>query len=300
MKHLLLTFLVLIAASCSKEVEIEQPPYTQKIVVDGYIEQGKPAFVFLTLSSPFLTNYDSVSIRQSFLNYAKVVVESSKGEEEVLTLFRQDSFFPPFVYRTVEIEGEVGITYTLKITVLGKEVTAVTTIPQPPALKEVRYNAENDSMGYLEVLHQRPTSGVLYMFAQIRSTKVDKAFHPSSNPMLSIQAANDESVWQQVWRSRESMLYFSNPKNYYYQPDYHPYQYINTDTIWLKLGAVDSVSFNVLLSMFMDLSNRENPFAFNGNKIQTNIEGGIGRWTGIGVAPAVWICGRTKPLAEIE
>jgi hypothetical protein len=300
MRYFLLSLFLTLFVSCDKEIEIEQPPYEQKIVVDGYIEQGKPANVFLTLSSPFLTNYDSVSIRKSFLNYAKVVIASSTGKEEVLTLFRQDSFFPPFVYRSVNLVGEVGVTYKLKVFVLGKEVTAITTIPEPPVLNEVRYKAENDSMGYLEFLPQRPAEGVTYLFSQVRSLKVDKGFHPSSNPMLSINEGGEDNEWKQVWRSRESMLYFSNSADYFYNSGYHRYQYAKTDTVWLKVGAVDTNSFNILLSMFMDLANKENPFAFNGSKVQTNIEGGIGRWTGIANAPTVWICGETKPIVQVN
>ena len=85
--------LVLFCASCQKDVDLDQPSYQEKIVVDGYIETGRSAMVFLTMSSPFLTHYDSVSIRNTFLNYAKITLVSSTGETEVLTLFREKKFF---------------------------------------------------------------------------------------------------------------------------------------------------------------------------------------------------------------
>src|SRR5690606_40947560 len=64
-------------SSCVKEVEIEPQPYNRKVVVDGFIENGRYAQVFLTMSAPFLDEYDSVSIRKSFLNQAKVILRSS-------------------------------------------------------------------------------------------------------------------------------------------------------------------------------------------------------------------------------
>jgi hypothetical protein len=297
MRYLYFIVIVLAFISCRKEIELDQPAYTSKIVVDGYIEQGKPASIFLTLSSPFLTHYDSVSISKSFLNYAKVTLVASDGEEEILTLFRQNQFFPPFVYKSVVMQGKVGLSYTLIINVKGKELRATTTIPEPPNLKGVRFNHVNDSMGYLEYLVE-PREDVSYVFAQVRSMKVDKNFHPTSNPMLSIDVSQNN--WIRLWRSRENMIYLLNPENYYYTNAYHRYQYVNRDTIWLKVGCVDRASFKVLLSMFVDITNKENPFAFNGSSMITNIEGGIGRWTGIATAPVAWVCGSTKPVQMFE
>lgn len=288
----------LVIWSCAKEIELDQPPYDSKIVVDGSIEQGRPAYVFLTLSSPFLTHYDSVSIRQSFLNYGKVTLTSSEGDEEVLILVRQEQFFPPFVYRSVNIKGKAGVSYTLKINVLGKTVRAVTSIPEPPDLKSVRLAAENDSMGYLEYVVNGAEDEISHLFTQIRSMKVDKNFHPAFNPVFSVKPKSQTRV--QVWRSRETLNYLSNKEGYFYSSDYHRFQYIDTDTVWIKIGRVDDISHKVLMSMFLDIANQENPFAFNGNSLVTNIEGGIGRWTGIGIAPVAWVCGETKPVHVFE
>ncbi|HBG87734.1 MAG TPA: hypothetical protein DDW62_09320, partial [Marinilabiliaceae bacterium] len=47
-------FLVLISllASCVKDVELEQGSYEPKIVIDGYIESGRGANIYITRSSP--------------------------------------------------------------------------------------------------------------------------------------------------------------------------------------------------------------------------------------------------------
>ena len=86
MKHFLFLMLITLGTSCSNSIEIEQPDYERKVVVDGWIESDDFAHVFLTYSSPFLTEYDSTSIRQSFLNNAKVTILASNGESEVLTV----------------------------------------------------------------------------------------------------------------------------------------------------------------------------------------------------------------------
>jgi hypothetical protein len=298
MRILIFLSVVLVTWSCTKEIELDQPHYDSKIVVDGYIEQGRPAYVFLTLSSPFLTHYDSVSIRQSFLNYGKVTLTSSEGEEEVLILFRQDQFFPPFVYRSVDLVGKVGLSYTLTIKVLGQTVRAITSIPEPPDLNELRFSAENDSMGYVEYAVNGGGDEVSHLFTQVRSMKADKDFHPASNPIFSVKPNSHNRV--RVWRSRETLKYLSNTEDYFYDSSYHRFQYLDKDSVWLKIGRVDEISHKVLLSMFVDITNQENPFSFNGNRQVTNIEGGIGRWTGIATAPVTWVCGETKPVHHFE
>ncbi len=62
----------------------------------------------------------------------------------------------------------------------------------------------------------------------------------------------------------------------------------------VKVGAVDQKSYNVLKSLFADQLSMENPFAFNGTSIVSNINGGIGRWTGIASAPVLMFYGQAK------
>ncbi|MDD4922367.1 MAG: hypothetical protein PHS30_07820, partial [Bacteroidales bacterium] len=112
--------LFLSLVSCNTEIELEQAEYEQKIVVDGWIESNNFAGVFLTLSSPFLTHYDSASISQTFLKYAKVTLTCSNGTSEILTLFRDDQLFPPFIYRTVRMKGITGCTYQLTVETRGR------------------------------------------------------------------------------------------------------------------------------------------------------------------------------------
>lgn len=290
MRITLFLILIISVLGCSKEVEIDQLSYTRKIVVDGYIEQDKSANIFLTLSSPYLTEYDSASIRNSFLNYAKITLSSSLGEEEILTLYRKDEFFPPFVYKSVDIKGQTGVSYTIKIEVHGSTVTSTTTIPSPPIIEDVRYFPQTDTTGFVEYKTTESVSDTLFLFAQVKSRKTDKSYHPPLNPMKTLNPDETQSNWIQLWRSQETIFYSANTQSYYYSL-YPDYQYSKNDTIWLKIGAVDKISNEVLTSLFDDDVIQNNPFSFNGDKQITNIEGGIGRWTGIGTASEFMVCG---------
>lgn len=283
-----LFLLIFLLMACTRDVDIEQPRYQQRIVVDGYIETGRPAYVFLTMSSPYLTRYDSVSIRQSFLNYGKITLSSSKGEEEVLTLFREKGFFPPFVYRSIEMEGETGVRYDIKVEVKGREVTASTTIPPAPDIHSVRFIATTDTTGYSEFSVMPPRSGKRFLFTRVRSTLAEEGYHPALNPVTIVSSDDKSPSWKRVLRSSEFGYYLMEPDSVYYNNSYPRYEYDLRDTVQILVGSVDSISYKVLESLLMDRANMENPFVFSGNKIESNIEGGIGRWTGIGV---------TRPLS---
>lgn len=291
-KQLWVLLFVLIFSGCSREIEFDQPSYQSKVVVDGYIEANGYAYIFLTASSPFLTEYDSASIRNTFLNHGVIKLTSSLGESETLTLFRQNNFFPPFVYRSVGIKGAVGVTYDLTISVGGRQLSASTTIPQPPVIDTMYMDAQTDTTGMLKVGLHFDTNSDGYLLMQLMSLRSDNNFHAAYNPVLSISKDNKNAIVN-VLRSRESNLYYINRGNDPYI-EYPKFQYNLNDTIWLKIGSLDEQSFQVMKSIFIDQASRENPFAFN-NEIQTNIAGGIGRWTGIGAVKTFAYYGKKTP-----
>jgi len=269
--------------SCTNQIELEQPDYETKLVVDGYIESNGFANVYLTKSSPFLTEYDSVSIRESFVNFANVTLICSNGDSEQLTLFRKNTFFPPFVYKSVRMKGIVGETYLLKISLEGKIITAITTIPKPPTLLGLQMDSKSDSSCLFKFGIFRDTTPVSYMFLQFKSMLADQNMHPAAVPIYKVDGPNT-MLSMVVYRSEETNLYLAEMK-------IRPYSrwpktlFSKKDTVLVRVGTVDAVSYQVLKSIFADQSVKDNPFAFNSEGIQTNIVGGIGRWTGIGVAP---------------
>ncbi len=262
---------------------MEQPAYEPKIVVDGYIETGKTANVVLTMSSPYLTHYDSVSIRNTFLNYAKITISSSEGEEEILTLYRENRFFPPFVYKSVSVRGQTGVEYQLKVVVGGKTLSATTSIPRPPVFVDAFFDEVSDTTGNLMIGVELPQQREIYLFTQVRSRLAKELFHPSYDPVTFVNSSDQNPSIIRILRSTEFGLYYVNAEQRFYN-EYGRYEYDLRDTVDVIAGTVDSVSYRVLSTLFRDRASQENPFAFNGNRIESNIEGGIGRWTGIGIS----------------
>ena len=168
--------LIFICLACTKDIVIDQPDYASKIVVDGWISNNDYANIILTKSSPFLTEYDSASIRNTFLNYAKVTVTSSNGESEILTLFRKDEFFPPFVYKTTSLKGEVGVEYTLTIEVDDEIITSSTTIPLLPNIQDVSLNILSDTTMNFKAHIQDDGDVLNYYYTQIFIKKCKQEF----------------------------------------------------------------------------------------------------------------------------
>lgn len=270
--------LLLVIVGCSKEVDIEQPAYKSKIAVDGWIEDNGFVQVILTRSSPFLTDYDSASIRNTFLNYAKVTVTTGSGESEVLTLFKMDEFFPPFIFRSIRIQGKPGETYHLKVEASGETVTASTTIPEPPLVNAIRMKALTDTTATIEAQILDRADEDNYYYTEIYTRGFDTRFHPSSRPLFTDESFSGQMASVTIGRTNQP-----DPlgiHNIDFKRNIPPREYAITDTVLVKISCLDRASFRVLNAIYLDHLSNDNPFSFVDKKTTTNIEGGIGRWTG--------------------
>ena len=277
--------LALFLLSCTTEIELKQPDYESKIVVDGFIESNGFANVYLMRSSPFLTEYDSASVRATFMNAATVTLTCSNGDSEILTLFRQNTFFPPFVYKTIRMKGIAGEIYSLNVNFNGKSVIATTSIPQPPTMTAFEMESRTDSSGLIRIGVLKEAGVTSYAFIQYKSIKADQNFHPAGVPVYKMDGLTEQGSLY-VLRCDENNLYMVNPSKSAYS-NWPKAMFSVKDTVLVKFGFVDVASYQVLKSLFADESVRNNPFAFNSAGIRSNIVGGIGRWTGIGVAPTM-------------
>ncbi len=277
--------LITLGTSCSNSIDIEQPDYERKVVVDGWIESDDFAHVFLTYSSPFLTEYDSTSIRQSFLNNAKVTILASNGESEVLTLFRKSEFFPPFVYKTTRIKGAVGLSYTLTIEIFDKKIESTTFIPNLPQVKSISMLATSDTTAILNTLISDPIYERNYYYFQILTKNYSTQFHQAYNPLTTDRGFNGSDKLLTINRSTQpDPLQILKNDTVRLLPRF---EFSIKDTVLVKISCLDSISFNVLQALHVDELSNGNPFAMVDKKTSTNIQGGIGRWTGFATYKAM-------------
>lgn len=284
--------LVFIIGGCTSEISLNQEAYTPKIVVDGWIEPNEPAMIYLTLSSPFLTQYDSASIVKIFLNHAKLTVSSSNGKEEILTLFKEKKFFPPFVYKSTELMGEIGVTYQLKIEYGGKILTASTTIPQPPKIQSISFIKHSEYKGTLLVKYIPYNNILSYFLFQTAQKRYKFQISPTFYPLQSYSGSAGEIVENELLKGRTNNIHDIGKRTTEVDDTIGARYYWIKDTVSVSVSSLDIQSFEVLNSIFFTLSNYDNPFTVS-NPALTNINGGIGRWTGLGTSKVIFnICSK--------
>ncbi|WP_157607888.1 DUF4249 family protein [Seonamhaeicola sp. S2-3] len=134
MKKLLLLSFVFCTMSCVTDTDILQ----DKLTIEGQINEGEFAKVYLTNSLPFKGIIDSLEVAKSIESKAKV--ELFDGEtSEILTLKRDNSYFPFLYYRSNQIKGELGKNYKLKVTIRGDEFNAQTSLPELPNVLNIEF-----------------------------------------------------------------------------------------------------------------------------------------------------------------
>ncbi len=125
-------------ASCV-DTDPSSPPV---LVVEGYIEEGDyPVVALTTTLDPSDADAD---VADCLVRWGNVFI--SDGDTIVRLIGGSDSsFFPPYTYRSFDMKGEAGKTYTLTADYDGMKVTARTSIPQRVDIDSVEFiNGEKD------------------------------------------------------------------------------------------------------------------------------------------------------------
>lgn len=272
---LLMVIYLIILLSCKKEIEIKINIEKSKIVVDGWIEQGKYPKVILTRSTSYFSVIDSASFKNIVLSNAKVTVSDGENSE-VLTFGPDNTIFPPYCYRATDLKGEAGKTYYLEVIYYDTVLTAQTTIPFP---------VDIDS-AYFSPVHPGDTSGIITM--QITDNKdmknyyriltkiegSDQNYIPAYVSVFDDEYLNGLQIPFKIYKGSENPLdqtgdiYFSE------------FNKVN-----IKLCSIDEASYQFWKGYQYEMINSINPFASFSYNMVSNINGeGYGIWSGAGVS----------------
>lgn len=180
-------YFLLICAFLFFNCEQKEPILVDQITVEGQIEEGKFATIYLTNSLPFKGRIDSIEVSKSIERKAKVIL--SNGDiSEILTLKKDDSRFPFFFYRSNTIKGEQVKNYSLSINIRGKEFISETTIPKKAKILDVSFSdwvddgVANPNFKDINLLIDNDTEKTTYFKILIKKEEEDKFF--SANPFL--------------------------------------------------------------------------------------------------------------------
>jgi hypothetical protein len=261
--------------SCNDELELDIKQPDALIVVDGWIENGKQAKVFLTTNTPYFTTIDSSSLRNLVLSQAKVTI-SDGDNSEVLILRKDARYFPPYYYAGNTIYGDTGKIYTLIAEYGGKSIVSQTTIPSRVMIDTTFFelNTGEDSLGFLRISFTDPGEVKNYYRIFTMLLGEEDKFISSFIIAINDQYFNGNQISFTLRRPPESFLSTA-------EVDY----FTLGDTILIKLCAMDQQSFDFWSSYQDEVINATNPFAASLNDVKTNILGdGLGIWGGYGVS----------------
>lgn len=267
-------FVIILAwliTSCEDSLDFDVQNYQSKLVVDGYIEVNQFPVVVLTRSASYFSTIDSASLRNMVVSRAKVTV--SNGEkEEVLTLRKNTSFYPPYIYEGSEIKGEAGKTYSLKIEVEANTYESVTSVPESVKLDSLWFKPGpgEDSVGmlYAKITDKEETEDYYRLFTQ--RVEKDNTFIPVYLSALGDQFFNGKTFTFSLLRGSESMT--DKRDDIYFR---------RGDIVRVKISKIDRTHFDFWRTLERELYVTGNPFSSSGNKIESNISGGaLGVWGG--------------------
>jgi len=254
--------------ACSKS---ELPDRQPQLVVEGYIDDGGAPVVMLTTTLPVTTEELSPdSISTHLLRWARVTV--SDGEEEVvLTGMADKRYLPSFVYTSNRMEGQAGKSYRLTVDYENYHATAVTTIPQPPAVDSFKVEPViRDSLFRITVCFtDNPHERNYYKLFMRRGRR--------GRQWLScyLGVVSDEVLdgYSELAVNRGELVTDT--------ADYTPY-FFRTDSVTIKFAQIDEPAYRFWNDFENYASFARNPMFPLTKSPHCNIQGGLGFWYGCG------------------
>ena len=253
------------------------PSYDPQIVVEGWIEDDGYPVVILTTTVPVNDSVqDSTDLKDYIIRWGKVTV--SDGEKEVVLAGRKDDrYFPPYIYTTSKIKGEVGKEYHLRVEYSGRTVTAVTSIPEPAPLEYIRMHEVTDKEIQADLKRYQLIGGLKDKKDRKDYYKVfTKVQNQDSTFVSSFLGLTDDAVLSDAIEEIPINRGFGqlDGKN-------DPY-FKSNDIVHIRFCTLTQDGWEYWSDFEEIQSLTQNPFFPITTDIRSNIKGGLGYWTGYG------------------
>ncbi len=253
----------------TKEIEVVLPPYESELVVECYLEVGKPYRLALTQTERFLT-LDPNSLLNNIITSATVVVSHS-GIKDTLRFAPQQDPESKKLFNfasTSLVPADYNSTFDLYI----KDSKNRTLVGQTKLMRKV-------DLSRLE-WRFRPDTALALAFSKIYDQPVEKNYY-----RLIINDSTDYRRNQSKTPPRDG---FAN-QDFLVTDDFStndtvrvggPFQFPKGDTVHIWFYHLTLQHFNYTTSVQNAISSNGNPFG-QPSPIKSNVKGGLGIFTGI-------------------
>lgn len=280
MKNRILIAIALIAifSSCEKEITMDMPAFTPSVVVEGFIVNQMAPVVILTSNVEYISKAGQDLYEKSFIHHALITVDTQGAITDTLTEISKtnpETGIKSMYYTSVKTIGEIGKSYTLKVVTGGKVYSAVATIPEPVKIQEIGYtnhpDAANDSFKTVWVKILDPVGVNYYRY----TSEVNRQHGPQPEiSTVSDKAFNGMEYTKAIdsGRANEEQDMHGGVSGYF----------AVGDTVTVKWANAEKSYYDVWATIDFKRSQNQNPF-MNPTHIVSNIKGGLGYWSGLGV-----------------
>ena len=266
-----LLFVVVLITACRKEIKVNLPEYTQKLVVEASIETGQTAQVLLSFTAPYFGNADLSNPSQFFVKGAFVTVSDGVLVDTLKELLVSN--FP--IYIGTKVFGQVGKNYQLTMLINDKTYTANTVIRQPIALDSLFFKWEKDSLGFCWG-HLSEPAGIGNCYRWFAKRKTIDAFFAA--PFASafedkfVDGKSFDFAYERPAQPNGQQANDGDLSKGYYRVG---------DTIVVKFCTIGYNEYTFWRSYYSNKSSNSNPFSAPTN-LQSTIVGGdvIGSFVG--------------------
>lgn len=267
---------LLLTPGCRKDVTLDLPAYTQKVVIEGSIETGGAALVFLSYSVPYFGEFDYTHPEKAFIKGATVVVSDGDMNDTL----REFDPATGYIYIGRRVIGRENHDYTIKVIVDGQTFETSTHIGTPVHLDSLYFKAERDSLGFMWQMFSEPAgSGNCYRWAAKRlhhdlyyASPFNSVFDDKFIDGKTFEFGYDRGPQpNQLQENRE------DPERGFYK---------RGDTVVVKFSAIGRREYDFWYTYYQNKSSNGNPFSAPSNikSMFTNYENAFGAFVGYAAA----------------
>lgn len=263
----------LFMGGCEKDVTLNLPQPPSQICVEGHVEPGQLAWVYLSHNFAFFgTTSISSIIANEVIDGATITVNDGYTTDTMQAVIPALGY-----YETKSMKGITGRTYNLTVKVNGQTLTATTTILPAIQLDSTWFKIQPgmDTLGYLwATLQDPPQAGNCYRW-MVKRLGQDTTFVP---PFES--AFNDAYINGQKFEFYYSRGKFPGSKAKD-DTDAEAGYFKTGETCVIQFSTISYAAYQFYNEYYYQLNNVGNPFG-SPAPVQGNINGGLGIWCGYG------------------
>jgi hypothetical protein len=243
------------------------------LVVDGWINSDGAPIVIVTKSLAISGDINKeIKLNNLLVQWAKVTI-SDGDSTYILTGSPDKNYFPPYIYRSYDLKGTPGKSYTVKVEYKGVTASAKCQMPSQPTIDDIIVTPiqDNDTLRQMHMLIT-PDATSEHNYYHLEARIHGEHFRYLPTLLGAVATEGDNQVKVPVYAPKSSM-------------DIEPYtpHFVVGDTVDIRLCHITEAAWQFWSAYDNAVSFSSNVFITTNNNMPSNINGGFGIWSAQGI-----------------